>query len=775
MKEEQIPSAGHPSGANNSSMKNTMLKYLKYWPYFILAMVIAAAGAYFYLTYIAHPVYEIRAALEIKGQKKDSEEPSQKSLLKELMLSSPSNIVENEIEILKSMSLIKSVVNDLNLNIVYKEKAGGILYEDLYNQSPVKLTLIEPAPPSNSLNNNNPIIILINDQKSFSVKMPGGSYKRFAFNSILKNHIGTWKLEPTALIDKHIGSKLKINVTDAEKTALLYQEKINAELTNKLTTAIELTINDQIPQRGKDILNQLIYEYNKINKAEKNREIQSTLAFIDQRLASITNQLSNTENNIENFKSSRALTDIPTQAKLDMDSKESNMATLSTINIQLKIIDGIERYVDARPGNTRAPATMGITDPGLISLIERLSVLEVQREKMLATTPATNPDFEAVDRQIASIRSAIKDNVKNLRVSLLATKQQIESNVNRYESTIKDLPVQERQYVNIKRQQSVTENLYLYLLQKREELSLGYFSNLSNERIVDQAYIGPVKSFSKPVIYLLAIITSWGLVIAIIGISTSIKNKISHADEIQEALTVPIISELDYDRSRKRGLTAANTDAPANLEQFRALRVNLHYLHTAQNGGRVTLITSGLPGEGKSFVCKHLGATLAYSGRRTIIVEFDMRKRMSGLLGLSSQTLGISDYLKGTASIDDILKHSGKPNLDVISNGSFVEDSSELLERPLLRELIAWLRTQYDDILIDSPPLRLVADAMILSRFSDITLYVIRQGYTDRSELDFINKLHFENHMSKMNIIFNGIKDNKYSYGYKYGNYYSSI
>jgi len=512
--------------------------------------------------------------------------------------------------------------------------------------------------------------------------------------------------------------------------------------------------------------------YNLAAITEKKRETQSTLSFLDQRLDSLTGELTQAEKGIETFKSSRGLTDLSSNSKISLENMQANDTRLNEVNVQLSIIEGIERYVNSSQNSGKAPATLGIADIALSNSIEKLAKLQLQRDQLLATTPETNPDFEPINRQIAATKAAIKENVRNIKSSLIDEQAKLQSLNSHFEASIKSIPTEERQYVSIKRQQTIKESLYNYLLQKREEIAVSYASTLADDRIVDQAYAVPIQT--KPsLIYGLAVFLGILLPVGLVYGRNKLNTHITNLQDIKDVLEIPFISELPFDSSQSI-IHDNDSNTNAISEQFRILRTKLYYLKEEKEQGRVVLLTSSVAEEGKSFISRNLAVALAYAGRKTIILELDMRKpKIAEAFNLQREHPGISDFLKGTATRNDIIQGSGLvPNLDIIGSGSVVNNPSELLERRNLKDLLNSLKDVYDDIIIDSPPINLVADAIILSRLVDITLFIIRQGFIEKTDLHFIKELYNQKQLSNIYIIFNGIQRAKYGYGYNYNNDY---
>ncbi len=748
---------------SSSSFRETLDKYLYHWPLFVIGLLFTLACAFIYLR-TTDPVYEAKATLLIQDEKKTTKEDP---ALQEIDLTAGSKLAENEVEVLKSRQLINLVVRDLQLGTVYSKKRR-VTEEDLYGKSPVKLTLLRSSGDLHG----QALKVIIKDKNYFYLKDADGEMKTLRFNKAYKNSIGTWKLEPTDFLGDYKDSEIKITVNDPEAVATQVQADLSATLLNKQAPAIGLSIVDPVAKRGKDILNQLITHYNQATISEKNRITQSTLNFIDQRLDSLAKELNTAEKEVEGFRSSRGLTDISSQSQVYLENVQNSDNQLNQVNVQLSVIQGIERYINSG-ANNRVPSTLGIEDPALNSSIGQLAQLQLEREKLLATTPEGSPLFEPVNRQIQTTKASIRESVRNIKSSLLATKNQLQSFNSQFESSIRSIPGQERQYVGMKRQQGVKEGLYVYLLQKREEISLSYASTIADARIVDNAYVGFVKNPKTPLVYSMAFLLGLVLPVSFMYGRDKIHNRITNRKEIEDIIGNPILGELSYEKT-KSPIVALDKSNFVIGEEFRTLRTNLNFLHEKKQSGRVTLLTSSIAGEGKSFVSSNLALTLAASSRKTILLELDLRKpKVSQMFKLPHAHPGISNYLNGGSSIEDIIQPSGvHPNLDIIGSGPFPSNPSELLELPEVDVLFAWLRANYDDVIIDTPPINLVTDAMILTGVADVTLYIIQQGYTYKSLLPFIKKLFVDQHFPKMKIVFNGIEKGRYGYGKNYGNNY---
>jgi tyrosine-protein kinase Etk/Wzc len=753
---------GHKAEENGKNVKQSLSNYLYHWPLFLLFVCITVSLGILHIKRI-NPVYQVKAKLAIMDDKNKAVN-DKSAALEQLNLSTGPKLVESEIEVLKSRPLIGQVVEELQLWTTYTQSTR-LKTQDIYDRTPLQFKLLQG-------NGNLPrtfFDIEILSLTEFIITDPKERTLKATFTDSLRNRFGTWMLVATPQLKNYIGKTIRVNINNQNKVVTSYQKMIGTVL-NKNAPIIELKLNDEVPVRGEQILNHLIAAFKRLNIIDKQKETESTLKFIDERLASLTGELTDAEKDVEGYKSSIGLTDISSKSQFFLDKVQSNDGLLNEVNVQLNVIEGVENYVNLDSKAENAPATIGITDPGLISLVGQLSKLQLERDKLLAITPASNPIFIPINRQIQSTKIAIKDNVSGIKNSLNATKRQLNSINSQFESGIKSLPGQERKYVSIKRQQAIKESLYVYLLQKREEVALSYASTLTDAKTVEAAYYEdpePNKKIPLLVSLLFGLLIPAGLISA----RTAMRNRVLTREDIELVSTVPVICELSQD-VKKTPIVVLNRKTHILGEQMRALRTSI--LQENKKDGRVIMFTSSIAKEGKSYVSSNIGASLAIMGKRTIILELDLRKpQISKIFNLNKTQPGLSECLKGEVPKEEIIVPSGiHENLFVMRSGAVPENPSELLEGERMRSLIEELRYEYDNILIDSPPLHLVTDAMILAPHCDLTLYMVRHNFTPKSELKFIDAVYKEMKLPNMHVVFNGIEmDNRYGYSLDYGYY----
>ena len=743
-------------------LRHTVNKYLYHWPLFLLCLAITLALAFVYIKQ-SNPVYLVKAKISIQDEKNKASADKETALM-QLNLSTGGKQIESEVEVIKSRPLIRQVVNELELWSTYHEDEGYKV-NDLYKTTPFKIKLIGKSDLSKSYT----FKISIDDEKQLTITRPDGEVLTASIDDSFTSSFGKWKLEPTSTFKSSIGKTIILNINNVEEVVTEYQGKVNTVLNTK-APMLDLTINDEVPERGIEVLNTLIANYKSFNIIDKNKETESTLKFIDERLASLTGELTEVEKDVEGYKSSVGLTDISSKSQFFLDNVQSNDARLNEVNIQLNVIGGIEEYIASEANSGTPPATIGITDPGLISLVEQLSALQIQKDRMLAITPENNPIFVPINKQILSLRNAISDNVRSIKTSLVNTRNQLNKINSRFETGIKSMPGQERQYISIKRQQGIKESLYVYLLQKREEVALSYASTLTDARTVEQAYHGDPES-QKKVPMVIALLFGFLIPMGVISGRNALRNRVMTREDIEAVTSAPVVCELIEERDKKGIVVLSRT---AIGEQMRSLRTNLLRSSNLENGGKVTMFTSSIAGEGKSFVASNISASLAAMGKKTIILELDLRKpQISKVFNIAANKPGISDYLQGKADMKDIIVPSGQPNLFVMGSGATPFNPSELLEGEKMGELIQNLREEFDNVIIDTPPLHLVTDGFILAPMCDTCLYLVRHNFTPKSELKFIEESFQSNKLPNMGLIFNGVNmDIRYGYSIDYG-YYS--
>lgn len=730
-------------------------KYLSYWKWFILSFTLATVAAFFYLK-TQTPVYEVYGSILIKDASKGL---GQEDMMKQLDIFSGSKVVDNEIEILKSYDLLERVINALNLQVTYFTH-DNFTENELYGEnSPIHLKLIK----ANGLSYKEPLNIHINNKYTITIN-----------DEIIKLNDTVSTLNGTLYISLTGHSSdikdLKVQITPNAVCVEGYRNLLVVEPSSKMSSVLLMNLKASVPSKGKDLINKLIEEYNRLGLQDKNKVAYNTLAFIDKRLGLVSADLKDVEKEVEVYKSQEGITDISTESRLFLQSVQENDVQLNQVRIQVSVLNSIDQYVRKSSTHGTVPATLGISDPTLLALISQLTELQTKREQSVKMMKEDNVIMVALNRQIKSTRESIIENIDTFKESLILTQKKLESQNLMLEGIIKTIPGKERKLVDITRQQAIKNDIYVFLLQKREETALSYAAAVSDSRTIDQARSGnnPVKPVKRN-IYLLFIVIGIALPVGVIYILDILNNKINNRKDIEQHTSIPILGEISYSDYNEL-LVISKKGRSYFAEQIRALRTNLSFLLPGK-GIQCLLFTSGLSGEGKSFISLNLGASFAMVGKKTVILEMDLRKpKLHSSLNILNKK-GISNYLIGNAELQEILQPvPGQDGYYIITCGPIPPNPAELFINGRTQQLFEELRNRFDLIIVDAPPVGVVTDAQLLEQFTDATLYIVRHDFTPKHTLKMMDSLSREKKFKNLNLVFNAIKEGgKFGYGYGYG------
>jgi tyrosine-protein kinase Etk/Wzc len=479
------------------------------------------------------------------------------------------------------------------------------------------------------------------------------------------------------------------------------------------------------------------------------------------------------EGKLQTFKSQNKITDISTQGKIYLETVATNDQKVGEINMRLSALDEVENYVKSNGGiGGIVPATFGIADPVLTQLLKNLSDLELQYTQTKKIVPENNPAVVALVDGINKLKPGILENIQNQRKNLQAGRSDLTGTNNQFSSMLKTIPEQERELLSISRQQAIKNNIYTFLLQKREETALSFASAVADSRILDKAESSDVPvSPKKRILYFVALIAAIVFCFLIIYIKEILTQTIQQRSDIEKYTDIPFLGEVAFDRS-KSPIVIAEGKRTFIAEQFRQLRTSLGFMGIDEIHKKI-LITSNISGEGKSFIAVNLGISLALMGKKVVLIELDLRKpKLSDQLKISRST-GITNYLIGKTAPSEVIKPTSVENLSLIPSGPIPPNPSELISNGRLQGLLSFLENSYDYIIMDSAPINPVTDSFILSPLADVTLFIVRHDYTPKVLLQKLEERHKMNSLKNSAIIYNGVKGKgfkKYGgYGYGYG------
>lgn len=735
-----------------------MFKYIPYWPLFLTLMIACVVSAWVYIK-ITVPLHESTAAILIKDEKKGVDDSK---MIESLNLISTKKIVENEIEVLKSRSLMNEVVKKLRL---YAPIYGEAEWDDrsAYAISPIK---VEARYPDS----------VIESEKVFFQWDPGASVvvinqKKYPVDQWVTTPFGELKFMETGR--PQVDQILYFSLVNPKRITLDLLKSLNVASVNKLSTVVTLTIRDEVPSRAEDILNKLIEVYSSAAVRDRNSLAANTLAFLEERLALVAHGLDSIELRLQMYKSSKGAVDIGSQGRLFLQNVSTNDQKVSDINIQLAAIDQVERYLASKSDRGGVvPSSLGISDPLLSELLTKVNDAELQREKLLKTTGENSPLVISNSDQIAKLKGAILENIQNQRRSLVASKSNLYSTNNNYSSLLQTIPQKERDLVEISRQHAIQNNIYSFLVQKREEATLSNSSSIADNRIVDKAESSfyPV-SPNKKIVYGLAIIAALGLSIAVLAAKDLLGKKVLYRSEIESMTSFPIISEIGF-QSTKDTLVIGEGNNGRLAQQFRKLRASLTFIGIGVKRKKI-LITSSIAGEGKSFTAANLGLSIALTGKKVVLVELDLTNpSLSAKLNISDHK-GMSTFLAGVNDPEEIIRRTDlSPNLFVIPAGTLPHNPSELIMSDRLPGILTYLEGIFDYILIDTAPVGALSDAYVVAPLCDATLYIVRHAHTPKIVVQRLDQTNKINELNNLVIVFNGVRSrgfSKDSYGYGYG------
>lgn len=752
------------------NVKDAFLKYSRNWGWFLLSVVACFIAAFLYLRY-ATTEYRIQSTILITDDSKGSDISQMNNLFSDLELFKSGKNIDDEIEVIKGKTLMQRVLRELNLQVAYQKK-GKIKNTEVYGNSvPVKILVSHVD--SSAFDKKmaiNPV-----SATAFTLDDITG-HETYKFGQLIKKPYGSFTVYPVVPVSKLVNNSVQFQFKDMKKLVQDYLDNLTINPVNKNGNVLKLALNNSVPAKGIDVLNKLIEYYNLENIENKNETAAKTIAFIDDRLIYLVKELSGVEKDVENYKKKNDVTDISSESQQYLQSTGDYDKKLGDYEIQISILQSIENYITSQ--KTQAdlvPSSLTIQDPTLVELINSFNQLQLQRKRLLKSNYETNPVAINLNDQISTLRQNILEDIRNIKKGLIIARNSLSGKNVKFESLKKNVPSIERELLEIKRQQNIKENLYQYLLQKREEASLSKAAAVSNLRIIDKADVDdiPVKP-KRSIIFLAALLAGFIIPVSIISIVAMLNNKVANVDDVKK-IGAPVLGEIIHTISKERFLIRKDSRTVFS-EMFRLLRSKLQ-LSAPEDENKVLLITSTMSGEGKTFFSINMGATLALAGKKVIILEFDLRKpRLLSDMGLSAAT-GITNYLvSGSNDVSGLIQPvPGFEGLHIMGSGEIPPNPSELILNGRVNELFAQLRGQFDHILIDSPPVGLIADAYNLSAFADRTLYLVRYNYTLKSQTNIIKDIYDKSNLRNLMLILNdGRKRNMqgyggYGYNYSYG------
>ena len=556
-----------------------------------------------------------------------------------------------------------------------------------------------------------------------------------------------------------------------------YCNSLSIAPTSKTTSVAVISLKNSSLQRGQDFINQLLEMYNRNTNNDKNEIAQKTAEFIDERISIISKELGSTEADLETFKRDAGITDLTSEAQIALAGNAEYEKKSVENRTQISLVNDLRKYLKGNEYEV-LPSNVGLQDAALIGAIERYNEMLVERKRLLRTSTENNPAIVNLDTSIRAMKANVQATLEGTLQGLMITKSNLDREASRYSRRISNAPGQERAYVSIARQQEIKAGLYLMLLQKREENAIALAATANNAKIIDEAMADdtPVSPKGK-MIYLIALVLGIGIPVGIIYLIELTKFKIEGRADVEKLTSVPVVGDIPLtDEKNDKNGSIAVFENKNNLmsETFRNIRTNLQFM--LNNDQKVILVTSTVSGEGKSFVSSNLAISLSLLGKKVVIVGLDIRKPgLNKVFQLSNKERGITQYLSNpeTDLMELVQPSDVNKNLFILPGGTVPPNPTELLARNGLDRAIETLKKNFDYVILDTAPIGMVTDTLLIGRVADLSVYVCCADYTHKAEYTLINELSFEKKLPNLCTVINGVdlKKRKYGYYYGYGKY----
>ncbi|MBR6758727.1 MAG: polysaccharide biosynthesis tyrosine autokinase [Bacteroidaceae bacterium] len=771
------PQQGSQQEESSFDVTLFFLECLSHWKWFILSLFVVFGLAVFY-TLRQVPTYNVQALVLMidKWSKSESD-----VLTQSLGITSGVESIFTEMEIMRSRTIIKKVVEDLDLYVSYKSK-GGMRNTPLYNNTPL---VVRPDSTTDVNQLETTIHLTVGRPNADNLRNIKVNYtfedekKELAFDEVslpIKLHlpaVGTYIVEQVPGYDGNT-DEILVEVNNPMNVAKTISKGLKISQYDKNSLLLAVSYNTPIPKMGIDIMNRMVFYYNEDGVAEKNRAANNTELFINNRLVAIQKELNTVEQEVEQYRTQRGLTDLSSEAQMYLHQTGESDKERSELDVQLSLVEYVESYL-SNPANTYSPIpSLGIADAGLSNTINEYNKTVAEREKLLNTSSESNPIVQEYSQNILAVKANVLQGVASTRKSIELRKKDISRQEEEIERKIRNVPQYERELTDIMRQQRIKENLFVFLLEKREENALTQTLAVGDARMIDEPTNAGIIAPQKSKIFFLAFVIALLIPGVIIFLKRMMFPSFQDKVELERMTSIPVLAELPHNGEEDFFVVKEKSNgAPSEL--FRLLRNNIQFLFTASDK-KVVMVTSSVSQEGKTFVSSNLAISFALTGKKVLLIGLDIRRpKAAHYFGLSNR-VGIVNYLSGQErNIDNLIHPSKYNNLDIMPGGPIPPNPNELLLNTSLDELFAELRKRYDYIIVDSAPVGLVSDSFLIDRVVDINLFVTRAGYTSCNHVKVLNGMVNSGKLKATYLCINDVNMTTHTYSYRrYGYSYGT-
>lgn len=750
------------------SPREIIFRYIRYLPWLVISVAIMLVLAYIKLRY-STPIYSVSGRLLVTSQTPSSGGEK----FDDIFMMQRNDKINDEIEIIKARSMATRVVHSLGLQM------------QVYNKGKIRSTVIHPR----EVPFNFEIISLVDSSYGFSVLVNLLNNREFTLNEQPKKYFFNETVTLPNVVFRITTNNLNWQIFGSNEFVISWQpaENVAAGLSGGLgvtrvndnTNVLSLSYQTDNIRLGMDIVNQYMKEYQQSRLEDKREIAAKTIDFIDEQLKTVFQELGGVENNLQNYREKHRVFNPEAQSDLVFGELSETNKMMAEHGISLKVTDYLTNYLSDDSNQFKIiPSTLGINEPTLMQQVSEFNRVQLERITALRNTAPNNPRIQTMESAIEKLRGDMLETLRNVRQTHMLAMEELSRKNREADQAISSIPSKEKQIREVTRQQNILQELYSYLLQKKLETAIASASTISNIKVMEPAMAGGPVSPNRKGIYMIAIVFGLALPAGIIFLIEYLNDKVKSKNEILQLTQAPVLGEIGH-ADEKTALVVTKNNRKFLAEQFRIVRSNLQYILPNANKP-ILLVTSSYSGEGKSFVSTNLGAVLALSGKRTVILEFDIRKpKIMHGLGLHERK-GLTNYIVGSIGINDVIHPvPDVENLFVIPCGPVPPNPAEMLLHENVTQLFKELREQFDAIIIDSAPVGLVSDAITLGRYADGTIYIVRHNYTLKKQIQLIEDLYTNKKLPHVSIIINDINSRGgyggyygyggYGYGYGYG------